>query len=382
MNKYKLNQIINIIKKEIKTPANLHEPKIDKLDIKNMRKTLLKNEISSVGTFVNKFENQIKKFTKSKYVLATNTGTSAILTALIVLGIKNNDEVIMPSLNYIATANCVKLLGANLIYLDIEKSSLGLDPNKLEKFLIKNTYLKGNLCFNKKTKKVIKCLNVLHTFGYSANIFKIKKICKKYKIKILEDAAEALGSFYNKQHLGTFGDVGILSFNGNKIITAGGGGMILTNNQAIYNRSKQFINSGKKNHLWKFEYGSLGLNFKMPNLNAALGFSQLKKIRLILRKKKNLHERYLKIFKNNHELDIFTGLNGSKNNHWLNTAILKNNKISPNLFKEFFKNQIFIRPAWKLLHKIKNLKPSNYTDLKITEEIYPKIISLPSSYYL
>ena len=243
-NLYKL--ISSVIKKK---SAELHEPHFNNLEINYLKEAIKKKSVSRKGNFVDRFSKKIKYLTKAKYVILTSTGTSALHLALLALNIKKNDEVLMPSLNYIASANATLYCGAIPHFIDVDEESLGIDPIKLKKYLIEKCFVKKKKCFNKKTKRSIKAMICLHTFGYPAKILELKKICSKYHIKLIEDSAEALGSFSNKKHLGTFGDIGILSFNGNKIITTGSGGAILTNNLRLAKTVNHLSKIAKKNIL-------------------------------------------------------------------------------------------------------------------------------------
>ena len=214
--------------------------------------------------------------------------------ALVALNIKKNEEVLMPSLNYIASANATLYCGAIPHFVDVDEESLGIDPIKLKKYLNEICIIKKEKCLNKKTKRPIRALICLHTFGYPAKILELKKICSSYNIKLIEDSAEALGSFFKKKHLGTFGDIGILSFNGNKIITTGSGGAVLTSNLRLAKKIDHLSKIAKKKHSYKLDYDLLGYNYNMSNLNAALGLAQIKKINYFLKNKKKLHKRYCK----------------------------------------------------------------------------------------
>ena len=258
----------------------LHEPNLSFKDLIEVKKSIKNNYVSTIGNVVKKFEKRLSTITKSKYVVATVSGSAALHTSVCALNIKKNEEILMPTLNYIASANAALLCNAIPHFIDIEKNTLGVDPVKLEKYLKKNAIIRNNTCYNKKTKRKIKAIIVLHTFGHPSKIDLIKKISKKYHLYLIEDAAEALGSKYKKKHLGTFGDIGILSFNGNKIITCGGGGAIITNSKLISKKALHLISNSKLNHKWKYDYDQLGFNYRMPGINAALGVSQLMRLNI------------------------------------------------------------------------------------------------------
>lgn len=373
--------ITSVIKKK---SAELHEPHFNNLEINYLKEAIKKKSVSRKGNFVDRFSKKIKSLTKAKYVILTSTGTSALHLALLALNIKKNEEVLMPSLNYIASANATLYCGAIPHFVDVDEESLGIDPLKLKKYLDEKCLVKQKKCFNKKTKRLIKALICLHTFGYPAKILELKKICSKNHIKLIEDSAEALGSFSNKKHLGTFGDIGILSFNGNKIITTGSGGAILTNNNRLAKKIDHLSKIAKKKHPYKLDYDFLGYNYNMSNLNAALGLAQIEKINYFLKNKKELHERYYKKLKKINYLKIFSDNKANKSNNWLITLILK--KTNKTFLKKIFdytNNQsISTRPVFKLLHKIRYLKKYPKMDLNKSIDLENRIITIPSSSFL
>jgi perosamine synthetase len=274
--------ILKVIKKK---KAELHEPFFDNMEIKLLKKSIKNKFISSKGIFIDQFEKKIKKITKSKYVTLTSSGTAALHLALLSMGVKSNHEVLMPTLNYIASANTTLYCGAIPHFIDSDESNLGIDPKKLEKYLNKICLVKNNLCINKNSGNIIKVLICFHPFGYPAEIEKIKKICKKFKIKLIEDSAESIGSFFKGKHLGTFGDIGIISFNGNKTITTGSGGAVITKNKSLNKFCKISSFIAKKPHPYEFDYYRLGYNYRMANLNAAVGVAQIDKLNSLIKKK-------------------------------------------------------------------------------------------------
>jgi aminotransferase in exopolysaccharide biosynthesis len=373
--------ILKVIKKK---KAELHEPFFDNTESKLLKKSIKNKFISSKGTFVNQFEKKIKKITKSKYVTLTSSGTAALHLALLSLGVKSNHEVLMPTLNYIASANTTLYCGAIPHFIDSDESNLAIDPIKLEKYLNKICLVKNNLCTNKNTGNIIKVLICFHPYGYSAEIEKIKKICKTFKIKLIEDAAESIGSFFKGKHLGTFGDVGIISFNGNKTITTGSGGAIITDTNYLNKFCKISSSIAKKPHSYEFDYYRLGYNYRMANLNAAVGVAQIDKLNSIIKKKKNLYLRYLKVFKKIDFAKIYQPPKNSKSNYWLITAILNHSdkKFKNKILDYCNKKQIRIRPSFKLLHTVSYLNKFPKMNLSNSIKLNEKIISLPSSSFL
>ena len=375
-------QIINIVKKILgKGRHSLHEPYFCGNEWKYVKKTLDENYVSSIGSFVNKFEHQIKKFTKSKYANLVVNGTEALHLSLVACGVKSNDEVLVPTITFVGTANAITYSGATPHFIDSEFETLGIDPLKLEKYLEKITIKKGKFYFNKKTKKKIKAIIPVHIFGNICKIDKILKIAKKYNLVVIEDAAEALGSFFNNRHAGTFGLVGCFSFNGNKILTTGGGGAVITNNKLLAKKIKHLSTTAKINHRWEYIHNEVGYNFRMPNLNAALGSAQIENLNKFLRSKKKLFLRYCKEFSKVHEVRLIKNPEFSKSNNWLNTIFIKNSSIKKRnkILSWAQKNQIFLRPVWKPLHQLKHFRSMPKMNLENAEKIYISCINLPSS---
>lgn len=375
------NIIKSIIKVVGKRKHHLHEPLFYGNEIKYLKKTILTNLVSSVGPFVKKFEDQIKKFTKSKYAISVVNGTEALHLSLVACGVENNDEVLVPTITFVGTANAIVYSGAIPHFVDSEFETLGIDPLKLEKYLEKITIKKGKFYFNKKTKRKIKAIMPVHVFGNICQIDKILKIAKKYNLVVIEDAAEALGSFFKNMHAGTFGLVGCFSFNGNKIMTTGGGGAIITNNKLLAKKIKHLSTTAKINHRWEYIHDVVGYNFRMPNLNAALGSAQIENLNKFLRSKKKLFLRYGKEFLKVNDVRLIKNPELSKSNNWLNTIFIKNSSIKKrNKVLSFGqKNQIFLRPVWKPLHTLKHLNKMPRMNLDSAIKIYESCINLPSS---
>ena len=387
MEKELLNNVIKSIGKfnsHKKSEVYLHEPNIDKNDWINVKECLKRNFVSTVGNYVNEFEEELIKFTKSKYAVAIVNGTSALHVSLKVLGVEYNDEVLMPSLNFIASANATSYCGAIPHFVEVDKDTLGVDPKKLKDYLQRLVFFKKGKAYNKKTKRRISCFILLHLFGHPSKVDVIKKILSKFKIPMIEDAAEGLGSFYKKKHLGTFGSIGVLSFNGNKIITTGSGGAILTNSKSIAKKLKFLTTTAKIPHKWRYEYSETGFNYRLAGINAALGCSQLKKLKNYIRLKRKLFSIYLKNFSGSENFEIFKEPKFSKSNYWLQTLLLKKSSLRKrdNLIKMMNDKGFSARPVWKPLHKLKHLKTCPKMNLTVTEDLEARIINLPSSAYL
>lgn len=385
--KFKPQNVLLKLKKALNFPKvflPLHEPTFSKYEKSLLNLCIEEGYVSSVGRFVNQFENVIKNFTGSKNSVAVVNGTSALQIALNLSGVKKNDEVLVPSITFIGTVNSIIYNNAIPNFIDSELDTLGADPQKLEKYLNKNCILKNNQCYNKKTKRFIKAIIVVHVFGHSAKIITLKKISKKFKIKIIEDAAEALGSFYKGKHLGTFGDFGVISFNGNKVITTGGGGILLTNSNHLAKRAKHITTTAKLPHNFEYIFNETGYNYRLPNINAALGVAQLKKLNEIIKNKRKIYQKYEKYFKDEAGIQLFKEPKNCKSNYWLQTLVLdkKFEKFKNIIIKKGNENNIGMRPCWKPLHTLKHLRKYPKMNLKNSEDIYNRIINIPSSSHL
>ena len=359
----------------------LHEPLFLGKEIRYLKNTINQNVVSSTGAYVNKFEDKIKKFTKAKFAIAVVNGTQAIYISLLACGVRKNDEVLVPSLTFVGSVNAISHLGAEPHFVDSQIENFGINCKKLENYLNKISKIKGNKCVNKFTGRVIKAIVPVHVFGHPCDIQGIINVAKKFHLAVIEDAAEALGSFYKKKHLGTFGDVGCLSFNGNKIITTGGGGMVITNKKLLAKKIKHLTTTAKLKHKWEYIHDEIGYNFRMPNLNAALGLAQIEKIHIYLRAKKTLFKKYFNVFKKIKGVSLYKQPKNANSNYWLQTLILHNNNINlkNKILKKSHKNLIYIRPAWRLISELKPYKKKQKMNLSGAKEIYKKIINLPSS---
>ncbi len=380
-----VQKLINLKKKFKKKKLELHTPYFESLDYKCIKKSIESTFVSTqAGKFITKFTSKIKSITKSKFIVLVNSGSSGIFLGLRSLDIKKNDEVLLPTLNYIANANSIKSLGAIPHFIDSENSSLGIDIEKLKFYLKKNFKKIKNKTININTGNTVSCLIVTHIFGISCNMSELLKLCKNYNLKLIEDASESLGSRYRNKHLGTYGDIGILSFNGNKIITTGGGGALLTNNSKIFAKAEHLSQNAKISHKWKYEYNDLGYNIKMPNLNAALGFAQITRLNKYINNKKKLFKMYEKIFLNSELFDLLKPPKNLSWNYWLITILLKkeNIKLRDKMINILNKNRINARPIWQLNHKISIYKNCPKMNLSNAEKLEKRIISLPSSAHL
>ena len=356
----------------------LHIPKFVGNEKKYLNECIQSTFVSSVGKFVDQFENKIAKYINIKYAIATTNGTSALHTSLILANVDQNCEVITQSLNFVASCNAISYCNAKPIFIDVDRDTMGLSPSSLRIFLENNAIVKNKICINTKTNKVIKACIPMHSYGHPSKIEEIKKICDEYNIFLIEDAAESLGSFYKGKHTGTFGKLGTISFNGNKIITAGGGGCIVTNDKVLARKAKHLTTTAKTPHKWEFYHDMIGYNYRMPNLNAALLIAQLEKLNDFIINKRKLAKKYEFFFKNI-EYNFFKEPKNCKSNYWLNSIILKNKKQRDKFLEVSNSKGIMTRPIWKLMNKLAMFNDAQCDDLKNSKWLYERVVNIPSS---
>ncbi|EHU9624981.1 aminotransferase LegC [Campylobacter coli] len=357
----------------------LHEPCFIGNEKKYLLECIDSGFVSSVGEFVTRFEEALKEKTKARFVIATNTGTAALHIALLANGIDENCEVITQSISFVATANAIAYTGAKPVFLDIDENTLSLSPKALEHFLENQTYQKDNLSYNKTTHKLIKACVIMHTFGLSAHIKAIKELCEKYHILLIEDAAEALGSTYENKALGTFGKCGILSFNGNKIITGGCGGAILSDDENLAKLAKHLSTTAKIPHPYEYDHDRIAYNYRLCNINAAILLAGLENLELFLENKRELAKIYKDFFKNHDKCKFIDEKSNEKSNFWLNTLLFKNENLRNIFLEECLKNNIFVRPVWKSLPSLKAFQNCQSNELINTKKLEKRLINLPSS---
>ena len=357
----------------------LHEPCFIGNEKKYLLECIDSGVVSSVGEFVTRFEEALKEKTKARFVIATNTGTAALHIALLANGIDENCEVITQSISFVATANAIAYTGAKPVFLDIDENTLSLSPKALEHFLENQTYQKDNLSYNKTTHKPIKACVIMHTFGLSAHIKAIKELCEKYHILLIEDAAEALGSTYENKALGTFGKCGILSFNGNKIITGGCGGAILSDDENLAKLARHLSTTAKIPHPYEYDHDRIAYNYRLCNINAAILLAGLENLELFLENKRELAKIYKDFFKNHDKCKFIDEKSNEKSNFWLNTLLFKDENLRNIFLEECLKNNIFVRPVWKSLPSLKAFQNCQSNELINTKKLEKRLINLPSS---
>ena len=356
----------------------LHEPQFSNLDKEYLNNAIDSTYVSSDGEFIREFEENLIKFTRAPFALSVVNGTSALHLSLISSNVKRNDIVLTQSLTFVATVNAIKYQRATPLFIDVSKERLSICPIKLEDFLENEAFVNDkNECILRSSKKTIKALVVVHVFGHPAKIDEIKRICDKWCITLIEDAAESLGSFYQDRHTGTFGEYGAISFNGNKIITTGGGGAVLCSNIRNGEKARHIATTAKARSL-DFYHDKVGYNYRMPNLNAALGCAQFKYLESYIDKKRELASKYEKFFEGS-EYVFVKEPTESISNYWLNTILAPSKEERDRFIKKTNKQGILTRPSWYLMHKLPMFKDSIYSELQNTEWLSERIINLPSS---
>ena len=374
-------KILSFIRQTYKCPkgrVSLHEPRFFGNEKKYLTECIDTNFVSSVGKFVDLFEEKIADYTGAKYAVACVNGTCALHLALKMIGVDCDDEVLTQPLTFIATANAISYCNAHPVFLDIDKDTLGLSPESLKYFLKENAKVENGICFNKKTKRKIKACIPVHIFGHPCRIERIVQICKKYDIPVIEDAAESMGSFYKKRHTGTFGEIGILSFNGNKIITTGGGGMLLFNESYLASHAKHLTTQAKVPHKWEFYHDQIGFNYRMPNINAALGIAQLEKLDSFVQSKRGLAKEYERFFKQT-GVEFFKEPANARSNYWLNTILFKNRTERDAFLKYSNKHNVMSRPAWRLMSNLPMFRHCQSYNTINASDLADRIVNIPSS---
>lgn len=357
----------------------LHAPVFRGNEKKYLSECIDSTFVSYVGRFVGEFEAATAAYTGSKYAIATANGTLALHTALILAGVKANDEIICPALTFVATANAISYCNAIPLFCDSERDAMGLDVEKLETYLEKHTQINDQgECIHRITNRRISVCVPMHTFGHPVKMDKLMEVCNRFHILVVEDAAESLGSFYKGKHTGTFGKLGILSYNGNKTITTGGGGMILTDDEALAKRAKHITTTAKVPHPWEFVHDETGYNYRLTNVGAAIGLAQMEKLDEYLNSKRDLAERYAAFFKNS-DIHFVTEQPETKVNYWLNCVILKNREEREAFLKFTNGNGVMTRPIWTLMNKLNMFKHAPATNLDNAQWLEDRVVNIPSS---
>jgi aminotransferase in exopolysaccharide biosynthesis len=378
----KSSEILDAIKRVVgEEPANLHEPDFGGNELNYLKDCIDSTFVSSSGKYVDKFEAELANFVNTKFVISVVNGTAALHLSLILSGVKPGDEVLVPALSFVATANAVAYCGATPHFVDSNFSTLGMDTDKLRQHLIAETKMIDGFCVNKKTQKIIRAVVPMHTFGHPVDIDGVLAIANDFNLQLIEDSAESLGSFYKNKHTGTFGRFGVLSFNGNKTITTGGGGAILTDNEEDAVKAKHLSTTARLKHNWEFKHDQIGFNYRMPNLNAALGCAQMEKLPEKLQSKKLLFHRYSEAFSGIEGVSIFAEPRGSSSNYWLQTLMLSedNLELRDEILEKTNAQKIMTRPIWTPLSELSPYISSPSMNLDVVKSLGKRLISLPSS---
>lgn len=376
--------IVHTIRKSIhqqQPVVALHEPRFGGNEWAYVKDCLDSGWVSSLGQYVTRFEQALQEYTGVKHAIAVVNGTAALHICLKLSGVKQDDEVLMPALTFVATANAVSYCGAHSHFVDVDPLTLGVDAKRLQSYLKENTEFKNGKCINKHTKRRIRTLITVHTFGHPADIETLVSLCTDFGISLVEDAAESLGSYYKGKHTGNFGLINAVSFNGNKIITSGGGGAILTNDHNLAEQARHLTTTAKLPHAWEFIHDHIAYNYRMPNINAALGLSQLEQINYFLKRKRDLASTYFMNFKDIAGVSVFMEPQYTQSNYWLNTLLLDypNMEQRDLILETCHDHNLKVRPVWRLMHKLPMYRQSPRMSLTESEKLEASIISLPSS---
>ncbi len=360
-------------------PISLHEPSIGANEKALVADCLDSGWVSSVGQYVDRFEQDLATYTQIPHAIATVNGTAALHTCLILAGVQTGDEVLLPALTFIGSANPVVYLGAVPHFVDCDTDTLGVDPQQLDDYLQGIAELRDGICYNRSTGCPIRALIVVHVLGHPARMMELKDIAERYQLMLIEDAAESLGSWRDEQHTGSWGHLSALSFNGNKIITSGGGGAVLTSDPELAQRAKHLTTTAKLPHPWALEYDAVGFNYRLPNINAALGCAQLEQLPERLTQKRRLAENYATAFDGLDEVHLHTEPMECQSNYWLNLLLLPNIEERDRLLAAAHVEQILLRPFWTPLHQLPMFSDSPRMPLPHTEKLFEHGVCLPSS---
>lgn len=372
---------VKFVVKNTKDFVPLHEPCFHGNENKYVKECIDTGWVSSVGKYVDLFETKLAEYTGVKRAVAVVNGTEALHIALLLAGAKPNDEVFIPALTFIATANGVAYCNAIPHFVDSDMRTLGMDPVKLEQYLLDIAEMRNGACYNKQTKRRISAVVPMHTFGHPVDLDRFVELCEKFKLVLVEDAAESIGSFYKGKHTGNYGKVAAMSFNGNKTITTGGGGAILTNDEDLGKLAKHLTTQAKLPHPWEFRHDMIGYNYRMPNLNAALGCAQLEQLPEFIEKKRSLAQAYDKVFKDIASVEFFREPDFSRSNYWLNAILLDESICGQrdSILALLNQSNIMARPVWNLMYTLSMYEKCPRMECTVAESIAKKLINVPSS---
>ena len=357
----------------------LHAPHFGGNEKRYLNECIDSTYVSSVGKFVDRFEEMTMEYTGAQKAVACVNGTNALHLALLLAGVERDDEVLTQALTFVATCNAINYAGAHPVFMDVDQDTMGLSSKAVEAWLKEFADIKNDTCYNKKTGRRIKTCVPMHTFGHPVHLDELTEVCEKYHLELVEDAAESLGSFYKGKHTGTFGKVGVISFNGNKTITTGGGGMLLFNDEKLGKHAKHLTTQAKLPHRWAFAHDEIGYNYRMPNINAALGCAQMEYLDKILANKRETAMKYKAFFETIADLDFFDEPENCKSNFWLNAIVLKNREARDEFLQYSNDNQVMTRPTWTLMNQLPMFANCQTDDLRNTKWFEERVVNLPSS---
>ena len=335
--------------------------------------------VSSVGKFVDRFEEDMAAYTGAKRAEVCVSGTNALHMAMMMAGVERDDEVLTQALTFIATCNAISYIGACPVFIDVDKQTMGLSPDAVKAWLFTHAEVKGGQCYNKQTGRRIKACVPMHTFGHPVRIEELAAICAEWHVELVEDAAESIGSRYKGKHTGLFGKVGVLSFNGNKTITTGGGGMLLFNDEALGAMAKHLTTQAKVPHRWEFRHDHIGYNYRMPNINAALGCAQLEHLDEYVADKRATATAYAEFFKQVDDIQFFTEPENCFSNYWLNAVILKDHEAQQGFLQYSNDHGVMTRPIWELMSRLPMFEHCQHDELENTVFFADRVVNIPSS---
>jgi aminotransferase in exopolysaccharide biosynthesis len=374
------NEVIDFIREiynDPKSPIQLHAPVFFGNEKKYLIDCIDTTYVSSVGKYVDQFEQMLAEYTGSAKAVACVNGTNALYLALKLLDVEQNDEVITQPLTFIATINAITYCGAHPIFVDVDKDTMGLSPKKMNEWLEANADIKSGNCINRKTGNRIRACIPMHTFGHPVHIDDLAFVCADWHIELIEDAAESLGSFFKEKHTGTFGRIGVLSFNGNKTVTTGGGGMLIFQSKELGDHAKHLTTQAKIPHPWEFKHDAIGYNYRLPNINAALGCAQMENIEMMINNKRETALKYKQFFFGT-DIIFFDEPKNCRSNFWINAIILHDKKKQIEFLSETNNNGVMTRPTWELMNRLSMFADCQCGDLKNAEWFADRVVNIPS----
>lgn len=375
-------EIIEFIKSlypEYKENVFLHPPIFLGNEKKYLNDCIDTTFVSSVGQYVDQFEQKMAEYTGAAKAVVCVNGTNALHMSLMLSGVKQGDEVITQPLTFIATANAISYCNAYPVFCDVDEETMGLSPVAVRKWLEEHAEINNNQCFNKNTGRRISAVVPMHTFGHPVKLNEFVLLCEEWKLALVEDAAESIGSFYNGKHTGLFGKVAALSFNGNKTITCGGGGMLLFTDKELGDRAKHLTTQAKIPHRWEFKHDEIGYNYRMPNINAALGCAQLENIEKILENKRKTAMAYREFFAGS-DIKFFDEPDNCKSNFWLNAVVLPNKEAQIKFLEDTNDNHVQTRPIWELMNRLEMFKNCEHDELTNAIRFADTVVNIPSGF--